>query len=69
MKITEEKYKELMKEVEEYDINNPTVDPDLRCPLYPNVNIPNLCKILDYYPHPIQQFIIKNMKRFTVLNI
>jgi len=68
MKITEEKYKQIMKEIEEYDINNPTLDDDFNCPLYPNVNLHKLCKILNYYPHPMQQFIIKNMKRFTILN-
>ena len=68
MKMKEEVYDKIKQDIKNYDISNPTMPDNLRCPLFPNVDINKLSKLIGFVPHPLQSHILANMSRFTVVN-
>lgn len=57
------------QQIKDYDITNSVLDKSLKCPLFPNIDLYKVCKLLWYTPHPAQVYVINNMKRFTIANI
>lgn len=64
-----EEYEIIREEVKNYDIENPKLPDELYCSLFPNIDLLKVCKFLKFFPHPIQTYMLKNLKRFSVINV